>query len=165
MAVVPWTIEGSENWTLMDVAQLEYSESGLRGEPMFEQVALGFVTPFGEIIWHMLENVARRRSHEERGEFYVEPTEIARAMNAAATDERMSPDFLGKQGRMLWHTHTKSQSPSREDIAEFPDWLCSYGMVYHVPSGNLCVYNGGGIISNTSVSSNPFATPGDVPHG
>lgn len=130
------------------------------GDGMHEHVAL--VIQDGEgALWYRMENVAQP-SADGRGEFLVEGPELARACLAAAqelgyvqlgADTRRGVDaMLRERVVVLWHTHTATTEPSREDIAEFPTWLADYGMVYHVPSGTTTVYNNSGIISSTRVS-------------
>lgn len=151
--------------TLERKAREEWGDM-LVGQLMHEYVALGIVEPSGRadtegtIVWFELENVADAESRGDgRGEFLVEGPELMRVCRAAAEelgyltlgqDVRARVDaMLRERVVVIWHTHTATTDPSREDIDEFPEWLADYGMVYHVPSGTTTVYNKSGIISST----------------
>lgn len=130
---------------------------------MKELVALGIVEPSGRadtegtIVWFEMHNAADPNP-DGRGEFLVEGPELMRVLSGAY--EQMYDSMLGRDIRacidamlrervvVIWHTHTATTDPSREDIDEFPDWLADYGMVYHVPTSTTTVYNKSGVISS-----------------
>lgn len=129
--------------------------------PPKELVALG-IEDGDEYVWFEMENVAYAASRGDgRGEFLVEGPEIMRVCIAAAEQLgylRLGQDVRARVDAMLrervvviWHTHTATVEPSREDIDEFPEWLADAGMVYHVPSNTTTVYNKSGVISSTNV--------------
>jgi hypothetical protein len=121
------------------------------GPAMVERVALGFITEANEefglkeaITWYELPNVADPdvAVEEGRGEFFVDGEAIQRVLTVAQLEGHEA------ETRVLWHTHVNTPEPSAEDIAEFPDWLAHIGMVYHVPSDKVTLYNQSGIISS-----------------
>ena len=141
-----------------------------------ELVALGIVTEAHEadgvvegdtIMWYELENVAEPNA-DGRGEFFVDGLAIFDTLKVAADDAgylRIGADtrrcidaMLRERVVVLWHTHTATTDPSREDIDEFPTWLADYGMVYHVPTGTTTVYNSAGIIPTSAELESPLAT-------
>jgi hypothetical protein len=86
-------------------------------------------------------------SLDTRGEFFVDGEAIQRALQVAKLEGHEL------DARVLWHTHVATTEPSAEDIAEFPSWLAHVGMVYHVPSDTITLYNESGIISSTSTDA------------
>lgn len=142
---------------LEEQARAEWGDM-LVGQLMHEYVALG-IEDGDEYVWFELENVADATSRGDgRGEFLVEGPEIMRVCIAAAEqlgylklgqDVRARVDaMLRERVVVIWHTHTATVEPSREDIDEFPEWLADAGMVYHVPTDTTTVYNKSGIISS-----------------
>lgn len=128
--------------------------------PPKELVALG-IEDGDAYVWFELSNSAEENP-DGRGEFFVDGMDLYEVLVSAASDlghlqtgmqDRQCVDaMLRERVVVLWHTHTATVEPSREDIAEFPTWLADYGMVYHVPSGTTTVYNNSGMISSTRVS-------------
>lgn len=133
--------------------------------PLKELVAMGVVNPDDQsVMWYELENVAEENP-DGRGEFYVDGMAIFDVLKSAAEDfgylrigadtRRCVDAMLREQVIVIWHTHTATTDPSREDIAEFPTWLADYGMVYHVPTGATTVYNQSGVISSPRAEVEP----------
>ena len=128
------------------------------GDAMRERVALGFQKEGladNATTWYELPNTADPAvaDEEQRGEFFVEGSAIQRVLAVADMEGHR------EELRILWHTHVNTVEPSEEDIAEFPEWLAHYGMVYHVPTDTVTVYNQSGIISPlVSTDDTPLAT-------
>jgi hypothetical protein len=120
------------------------------GDSMREMVALGFMTENlaqNTTTWFELPNVAEAQVNSDdgvadtRGEFFVDGEAIQRVLEIAQAQG------LDGLTRVLWHTHVNTQEPSAEDIAEFPEWLAHVGMIYHVPTNTVTLYNESGVIS------------------
>lgn len=156
--------------SLEHVAKLEWDLfKDEEGWVQKEYVALGFSMPEefdlksdtansrAEEVWYELHNVAEHSVAVEsgRGEFLIEAEELQSVMGVA------SAEGLGNAVRILWHTHTASELPSKEDLAEFPAWLVDYGMIFHVPTGKTTVYNSAGVISNSDQPAHSLTT-GDI---
>ena len=172
--------------TLEDRAKAEYwdlaDEAGGVHRMAKELVALGIVTEAHEadgvvegdsIMWYELENTAAADG-SGRGEFFVDGTNIFETLRRAAdqlgylrigADTRRCIDaMLRERVCVIWHTHTATIDPSREDVAEFPRWLADAGMVYHVPTGITTVYNESGIIySSAALPATALVSSEDVP--
>lgn len=130
-----------------------------QGPNMIEHVALGFMSEGlaqNYTVWYPLPNTADPTVAEGdgRGEFLVDGEAIQRVLAVAQMEGHSALT------RVLWHTHINTVEPSAEDIAEFPSWLAHVGMVYHVPSDKLTLYNESGIISPLNAASpSTLATP------
>jgi hypothetical protein len=52
---------------------------------------------------------------------------------------------------VLWHSHHGPQrEASRDDVDNFPAWLCKRALVYHVPTGTTLAYEGRSSIAPSS---------------
>ena len=110
-----------------------------------ERVALGFIIADDNVLWYGLPNTAELNP-DGRGEFFVEGDAIKRALEDAHARMVEQGVFPNTVPIVLWHTHVNTVEPSAEDIAEFPTWLADIGMVFHVPTQTVTLYNVEGIL-------------------
>lgn len=135
------------------------------GNPIEEHVS---VMGAPSVIWYELENIAGV------GEFFVDGEHLQSVLKVALTELGSDPSIVGTHAadqmskaneipRVLWHSHYLAIEPSDADIAEFPEWLVTRGLVYHAPSHTTTPYDHSGVISPLSTAIDPsLSTAEDV---
>ena len=132
----------------MRALEKQAEEAFLRnGDHAIEFVGLGFLQADESVVWYELPNQAGV------GEFLVDGEDVLHIVQRAQAEGHENG-----LGRVLWHSHYRSQHPSDSDMNEFPAWLVDYGVVYHAPTRQTVVYNSGGILSTTEPESATLAT-------
>lgn len=106
-----------------------------------EVVALGCVVPGrSELVWCEFTN----ESGEPSGSFDVSDEQMR--VGIASVLE----DFPNASAHVLWHSHYRSEDPSRVDISTFPEWLVGVGVIYHAPTATSRAYDETGSLFSTS---------------